>query len=256
MLSNIFQRILRTPKDESDADVYPYLFAPSEGYIFVITYGRSGSTLLQRILNSFPGYCIRGENDNMFYHLAKVIYFAQNSHNFIFRRGANASERESLGVGQSTDPWYGAELVDPRSLGLSLCEVFARNILNAPKGTRVSGFKEIRFYEDLGFFQSHLDILSQFFPNTRFIFLSRDWVEVSRSGWWQKWDPEEVHRIVRDSDAAFHKYASANSNCFLMDYRKLSEDIDGIMALSDFLGESFDPKSAREILSERLSHLK
>ena len=31
------------------------------GYLFVVTYGRSGSTLLMGLLNSIPGYLIRGE---------------------------------------------------------------------------------------------------------------------------------------------------------------------------------------------------
>ena len=33
-------------------------------YVFVMTYGRSGSTLLMGLLNTIPGYLIRGENDD------------------------------------------------------------------------------------------------------------------------------------------------------------------------------------------------
>src|SRR5262245_42168913 len=33
-------------------------------YVFVMTYGRSGSTLLMGLLNTLPGYLIRGENDD------------------------------------------------------------------------------------------------------------------------------------------------------------------------------------------------
>ncbi len=39
------------------------------GYLFIVTYGRSGSTLLQGILNSIPGYLIRGENRAALFHL-------------------------------------------------------------------------------------------------------------------------------------------------------------------------------------------
>ena len=39
------------------------------GYLFVLTYGRSGSTLLQGILNSIPGYLVRGENRQILFHL-------------------------------------------------------------------------------------------------------------------------------------------------------------------------------------------
>ena len=33
--------------------------------VFVITYGRSGSTLLQNMFNALPGYVLRGENNNI-----------------------------------------------------------------------------------------------------------------------------------------------------------------------------------------------
>ena len=32
-------------------------------YVFVVTYGRSGSTLVQGLLNAFPRVLVRGEND-------------------------------------------------------------------------------------------------------------------------------------------------------------------------------------------------
>ncbi len=39
------------------------------GVVFVVTYGRSGSTLLTGILNSIPGFLIRGENRDAVHHL-------------------------------------------------------------------------------------------------------------------------------------------------------------------------------------------
>jgi hypothetical protein len=38
-------------------------------HLFIVTYGRSGSTLLQGILNSTPGVLIRGENRGISYKL-------------------------------------------------------------------------------------------------------------------------------------------------------------------------------------------
>ena len=39
------------------------------GYVFVMTYGRSGSTLLMGLLNTIPGYLVRGENDDALRYL-------------------------------------------------------------------------------------------------------------------------------------------------------------------------------------------
>ena len=38
-------------------------------HVFVMTYGRSGSTLLMGILNSIPGWLLRGENRHAMRHL-------------------------------------------------------------------------------------------------------------------------------------------------------------------------------------------
>ena len=35
----------------------------------MVTYGRSGSTLLMGLLNTLPGYLIRGENRDALHHL-------------------------------------------------------------------------------------------------------------------------------------------------------------------------------------------
>lgn len=66
---------------------YPHLYMPKEGYVFIITYGRSGSTLTQNLLNSLPGYCIRGENSNLLYFLSKAADLCKYQGNFVLRRG-------------------------------------------------------------------------------------------------------------------------------------------------------------------------
>ena len=42
-------------------------------FVFIFTYGRSGSTLLMGLLNSLPHYCIRGENNNLLHRLYPVL---------------------------------------------------------------------------------------------------------------------------------------------------------------------------------------
>ena len=39
--------------------------------IIIVTYGRSGSTLLQGLLNASPEILVKGENMNYFYHIFK-----------------------------------------------------------------------------------------------------------------------------------------------------------------------------------------
>ena len=68
------------------------------GYLFVVTYGRSGSTLLMGLLNSVPGYLVRGENWDALHHL------------FRFHRTlAEGSQRwDPARLRQRTHPFFGA----------------------------------------------------------------------------------------------------------------------------------------------------
>ena len=68
------------------------------GYLFVVTYGRSGSTLLMGLLNSIPGYLVRGENWDALHHL------------FRFHRTlAEGSQRwDPARLRQRTHPFFGA----------------------------------------------------------------------------------------------------------------------------------------------------
>jgi hypothetical protein len=132
----------------ASATAFPALMAPPGGYVFIVTYGRSGSTLTQAYLNSFPGYCIRGESNNLILDLCRMIKRLEVT-NFTWRREDAAKPaakrrpflREILGT--PVDPWYGAELVDPDRLARGLCDVFVREALHLPPGTRVGGFKDI-----------------------------------------------------------------------------------------------------------------
>ena len=46
--------------------------------VLIVTYGRSGSTLLQGILNSIEGCLIRGENDNFCFALYQAHQSIKN----------------------------------------------------------------------------------------------------------------------------------------------------------------------------------
>lgn len=46
----------------------------AEAFVFLVTYGRAGSTLTQKYLNSLPDVCVRGENGNLLYHLFRAFH--------------------------------------------------------------------------------------------------------------------------------------------------------------------------------------
>ena len=71
--------------------------------VLIVTYGRSGSTLLQGLLNSIDGCVVRGEKYNFCHGLFAAYKSLQRTHNEF---GKVESSRFS------THPWYGASLLD------------------------------------------------------------------------------------------------------------------------------------------------
>ncbi|WP_212525597.1 sulfotransferase [Actibacterium sp. MT2.3-13A] len=229
---------------------FPSLYRPADGYVFIVTYGRSGSTLLQNLLNSIPGYCIRGENNNTLYHLARAWDTVAQAREMqgLRKRGAPSAQ---------THPWYGAELTRPEHYGRTLADGFVREILRPDPGTRVAGFKEIRFHQDEKFFRQYMSFMHRFFPKARFIFNTRDHAAVARSGWWAEKDPAEVAAQLTRAEKLYDAYARAFPKKSLqLRYEDYTGNPDGLRPLFDFLGEPFDEAMVARVLGQKLDHLK
>lgn len=229
---------------------FPHLNAAPGGYVFVVTYGRSGSTLLQNLLNAIPGYCIRGENANTLVHLAKAWHAVETEEAM---RGARRAETETT----PSHPWYGADLLRPYSYGRSLADVFTREVLHLPKETRVGGFKEIRFHTTPALFRPSLQFIRTFFPQARFIFNTRSHAAVAKSGWWAEMPPEKVHHALQEAEVLFDGWiASYPDICLKMHYDDYAGNPEAARRLFDFLGEDFDLATVEKVMQTRLTHLK
>lgn len=226
---------------------YPYLYG-AERYVFVVTYGRSGSTLLQHVLNRMPAYCIRGENANV------LPYFAQ--------AGALVQKSEPMGgirwTGEITGPghpWYGAERIDPLHFRRAMADLFVRDILTPPVGSRVLGFKEIRYHTVGGDKLLPFHYMREIFPDARFIINTRSHTATAQSGWWKSIPFETVQRELAEAEAFFERIASTFPRVTLKlhydDYVARPEEF---KRLFDFLGEPYDWSIVERSLGERLTH--
>lgn len=221
-----------------------------EGFVFVVTYGRSGSTLVQNLLNAIPGYCIRGENNNALAFLARAWRSLQSSRNI---RNHIASARPTT----AEEPWYGAEAIQSKPFGKALATGFVRHVLVPPPGTRVAGFKEIRWGNDGAPVEVVVDFARRFFPNARFVFNTRDHEQVLRSGWWAEKDPDEVRtrltRLEEQFDACQARYPDRAIRIHYNDY---VADHQALRPLFDFLGETYDADTVARVMARPLMHLK
>ena len=104
-------------------------------YLFIVTYGRSGSTLLQGILSSIPGYLIRGENGGAAYYLYKFHATAE----------LNRTSRPRWKSPQSA--WFGIGGYPTRRALNQLRGLLLATVIRPEKDSRVVGFKEIRWLQ-------------------------------------------------------------------------------------------------------------
>jgi hypothetical protein len=207
-------------------------------YLFVVTYGRSGSTLLAGILNSIPGYLIRGENKGYVHQL------------YLAHSGAEARRKATGRRARNSDnAWYGIDRYDSALALDRMRGLVLDTLLHPEPTTRVIGFKEIRYnLPDLG---DYLQFLRDAFPGARFLFNSRDHTDVLKSKWWADKSPEALTLFQRRLDEAEERHRDVSFHVHYDDYQEQPE---ALAPLFEFLGEEFDAPRIAEVMKHRHSY--
>ena len=211
-------------------------------YLFVMTYGRSGSTLVSGLLNALPGYDIRGENEHALHHLFE--YHSQL---------AQLKDRWPAKVSRvATHPFFGiGEVPLKRSLdairGLAL-----ETVLRPQADTRVVGFKEIRWYhQDM---EEYVAWLREVFPGARFLVNTRDNDAVLSSGWWAKGDVDHNRAHLAETEQRILAVAAdLGDAAYHLHYDDYVADPTVLRGLYEWLGEPWDEASVRATLAVRHS---
>ncbi len=208
--------------------------------ILIVTYGRSGSTLLQGVLNSIDGCLIRGENYNFCYGLFKS-----------YQRLLQAKLRLHSNTPQH--PWYGAKLLD-EEVFLGYAGKMIKDLLLADEKDNQEiicyGFKEIRYTKlSTAELFDYLSFFTKVMPRVAFIFNTRNMKDVVKSGWWVDYDPENTITELERTESNFKTYLQNHDNCFHIDYSDVVAKSDRLVALFEFLGAPYSEDKVNEVLS-------
>ncbi len=218
-------------------------------HVFIITFGRTGSTALLKALNAIDGACIRGQNGGILRYVAESV------------ESLREHKREKVGRGEpgAGNPWYGIDEVNVKGFAKSLAEAFERNVLAPPPGTRITGFKDIRYTDEVlndRQFESVLRFLLDNFDDPHVIFLTRDPAEACKSGWWQDRDQDVVIDVLEMTNERFRNaHAAFPRRTFLIDHSEFDGTPAGLQPLLHWLGEDIPEAALTEALSARLLHL-
>lgn len=212
--------------------------------IFIVTYGRTGSTLLQGLIQTLPGCTMLGENHNAIesiWHAATRARMARTTW------GGEARTEDH--------PWHGADRIRPALFAAGMIDSMIDHVLCPPKDARYFGFKEIR-YNSLGDkFPELLDFIRFHFKDAFFVFNTRNVDDVAKSAWWKDWKTADVHTLVHTMDRRFADYhASYPKDSIILSYEQFSTDPMALKPLFDRLNEPFDQARITAVLGKRLTH--
>jgi hypothetical protein len=170
-------------------------------------------------------------------------------------RSAEQARREQGNLPRTLagDPWRGAHLIDPDRYNRKLAAAFVEEILHAPRGATLVGFKEIRYFEhdDL---EEYLDYIRLTFQPCLLVFNRRDATSVAASAR-RKGHPNDTAQAVRRFDQRVDLYASRHpASCEIVTYDEYVRDPKVLAPLFRRLGAAVDEGRLRKLLSVDLKH--
>ncbi|WP_310475516.1 sulfotransferase [Sandarakinorhabdus sp.] len=218
--------------------------AGPERWLFIVTYGRSGSTILQKLLGSITGHYLAGENHNSLHGV-----FAA------WRDATILKAKYGWGHEGIDHPWHGADVADPDGYARAMVAAFVANILRPPRGTRVAGFKEIRYLtEDL---REYLLFIDRFFAPAVFVINVRSVDAVAQSAWWKDADKQELAANIARFEAITDALVAEFPDRFIkIDYARWTSDPETLRPVYAMLDARFDATQIAETLSVRLEHMR
>ncbi len=206
-------------------------------YLFVMAFQRSGSTLLQVLLNSIPGYEIRGENGGMVANLYRYHRRGQE------QRAIRGEKAVTPGF-----PFYGINDYSDDAANRGIRDLVTDTLLRPRLDSRVLGFKEVNWWvDDLS---DYVAFLRDTFPGARFIVNLRAIEDAAKSRMHAD-DPQAPQRLAMLRDRYLAATEPLGADRFVLQYDDYKDEPANLKPLFDWLGEEFDLERISELMSVR-----
>src|SRR3954470_14124364 len=192
------------------------------------------------LLNSIPGYLVRGENWDAVHHLYR------------FHRTLDEGRQrwQPDRLRQRTHPFFGAADFPVRRSLEGIRALVLDTVLRPRQDTRVTGFKEIRWYHDD--LEEYVGWLGEVFPGARFVVNTRDHDAVRRSGWWAK-HPESAAALPAIEERILRLADSLGDAAYRVHYDDYVAEPATLRGLFEWLGAPYDEPAVRAVLETRHS---
>jgi hypothetical protein len=227
---------------------------PYSGYskfrsVYVVTYGRSGSTLLTGYLTELPGFDLKGEN-------------------YLFPLPAMESEKKVRdsrrkpykGRENPENPWYGSHQFSPHRWRADITRAMLNQLYPSRPIPKTIGFKEIRWYSYVKpeEFDETLEWLCSLRGPGAVIFLFRDLDKVMSSAWWAELPPEKAasdRKKLERFEAQAREFAHTHPNmATVITYEEFIKDPAAPQRVCDLLGVKYSEATWKKVLSGNYSY--
>jgi hypothetical protein len=214
-------------------------------FILIVAIGRSGSTTLQRIINTIENSNITGENNNFIFEILKAYNNLRRTIKMTPKKNNKFMSFEELEKIQKKPCWYNSFDIEKIKDDLRKIIIDFLDINN----NKILGFKEILWYENYDLINEFIDL----FPNTKVILHYREDIEKqSKSGWFAK-NKDAINEITKlNSDLInFYNNNQKTNKYYLSSFNNLF-NLDKMKQLFTFLEEDFNVNEYNRIINNNL----
>ena len=223
-------------------------------HLVVLSYPRSGTTLLTRILNTADGVLIRGETIGAIAHLADFVHILKEVQD-------NLPRELNLTTSSDLSPIFGTSEYKIPKIIKSIGTVFTEMVLLPEQNTKVIGWGE-NFLSPVQSGASatirRLQMLQEFFPNIHFLINIRNPENTAHSEIWKD-KPNAINEITiwRDFLIRLHESGKlGHGSTTLAHYEDWSMDPNRALGVLSQLGLKSELQQIRDVLETKLNHLK
>jgi len=215
--------------------------------VLICATGRSGSTTMQRIINTIPDSNICGENYGAINSLLEFYRrIKQTTLDYVPGHLDPASYQDI--ISKNVKPsWYNSYHYH------QMVQIIKRTIINMFKNketTNLWGFKEIRY--DSGNI-NYITDFKELFPQTKVIIHIRENIRAQSQSGWHKDDKNAVPFLTKTTKELIEFYKENKDWCFLSSFERMF-DMNNVKNIFQFIGcrEKYNEKEINEILKNNL----
>jgi hypothetical protein len=215
--------------------------------VLICATGRSGSTTMQRIINSVPNSNICGENFGAINSLLE-FYKRIKTTTFDYVPGhLRPASYEDI-ISKDVKPsWYNSYNFQQT---VSMIKILIASLFKNKESTNMWGFKEIRY--DNGDIK-YLREFKELFPQTKVIIQIRGNIAAQSQSSWLKKDKNAVQYLNALNNEFYNFYNQNKEWCYFITFEKMF-DMENIKKIFEFIdcSQYYDQSKIKQILDNNI----